>query len=378
MNENTKEKKRYILINIILLLIILTLMAYIYLMIKQNKETIITGYEYSTNIIVSTLKLEKSNAEKEAQNKENMYIDKNITNYEEYDFSKSNNNKYYYNQLNRDSKLIYDTIEANLNNMKSGTYKIKLPNNVAETLKANDGEKILDKNFQSAWDALSLDRVDMFFIDVSKINLNIQKRTYGDNVAYSLEINPIDSGGYLENGLTDEISVNTVLNQVKNARENIISSINGDTYSKILQAHDWIIDNLQYSPETQKESAYNLYGALIEKSAVCEGYAEAFKYILDELEIPCILVSGSATNTRGITENHEWNYVKIDEKWYAIDTTWDDPIVSGGGYITNTTKHKYFVQGSKIMNENHIPKGKFTESGQEFKYPELEKNSYKK
>ena len=198
MNENTKEKKRYILINIILLLIILTLMAYIYLMIKQNKEIIITGYEYSTNIIVSTLKLEKSNAEKEAQNKENMYIDKNITNYEEYDFSKSNNNKYYYNQLNGDSKLIYDTIEANLNNMKSGTYKIKLPNNVAETLKANDGEKILDKNFQSAWDALSLDRVDMFFIDVSKINLNIQKRTYGDNVAYSLEINPIDSGGYLE------------------------------------------------------------------------------------------------------------------------------------------------------------------------------------
>ena len=96
MNENTKEKKRYILINIILLLIILTLMAYIYLMIKQNKETIITGYEYSTNIIVSTLKVEKSNAEKEAQNKENMYIDKNITNYEEYDFSKSNNNKYYY------------------------------------------------------------------------------------------------------------------------------------------------------------------------------------------------------------------------------------------------------------------------------------------
>ena len=378
MNENTKEKKRYILINIILLLIILTLMAYIYLMIKQNKETIITGYEYSTNIIVSTLKLEKSNAEKEAQNKENMYIDKNITNYEEYDFSKSNNNKYYYNQLNGDSKLIYDTIEANLNNMKSGTYKIKLPNNVAETLKANDGEKILDKNFQSAWDALSLDRVDMFFIDVSKINLNIQKRTYGDNVAYSLEINPIDSGGYLENGLTDEISVNTVLNQVKNARENIISSINGDTYSKILQAHDWIIDNLQYSPETQKESAYNLYGALIEKSAVCEGYAEAFKYILDGLEIPCILVSGSATNTRGTTENHEWNYVKIDEKWYAIDTTWDDPIVSGGGYITNTTKHKYFLQGSKIMNENHISKGKFTESGQEFKYPELEKNSYKK
>ena len=207
-------------------------MAYIYLMIKQNKETIITGYEYSTNIIVSTLKVEKSNAEKEAQNKENMYIDKNITNYEEYDFSKSNNNKYYYNQLNGDSKLIYDTIEANLNNMKSGTYKIKLPNNVAETLKANDGEKILDKNFQSAWDALSLDRVDMFFIDGSKINLNIQKRTYGDNVAYSLEINPIDSGGYLENGLTDEISVNTVLKVTANIEDFKLSEISTTTQFK--------------------------------------------------------------------------------------------------------------------------------------------------
>ncbi len=382
MGKKTKEEKRYIIINIILLLIILTLIVYIYLLIKKNRETIITGYEYSVNVIVSTLEVEKNNTEviNASQNKESIVvtIDKDAQSNDEYDFNKINNNKYYYYQLDANAKLIYDAIEDNLNNMKSGLYQIKLPNSVADVLKYSNGDDLLDQSFQSAWDALSLDRVDMFFIDVSKINLNIKKTTYGNNVSYSLVIAPRDGSGYLEDGLTDEVSVNAVLNQVKNIRDNIVSYITGDTYNKVLQVHDWIIENLEYSSNIQNANVYNLYGALIEKSAVCEGYAESFKYILDEIGIPCILVSGRATNSEGLTENHEWNYVQIDGKWYTIDTTWDDPIVTGFGYVTNSTKHKYFLQGSKTINENHIAKGKITETGQEFVYPELEKNAYKK
>ena len=142
--------------------------------------------------------------------------------------------------------------------------------------------------------------------------------------------------------------------------------------------HDWIIENLEYSLDIQNENVYNLYGALIDRVAVCEGYAEALKYALDALEIPCILVSGTATNSNGTTESHAWNYVQIEGRWYAVDTTWDDPVVKGYGYISNSTKHKYFLQGAKTMNENHTTKGKFTETGQEFTYPELEKNAYQK
>ena len=76
MGKKTKEEKRYIIINIILLLIILTLIVYIYLLIKKNRETIITGYEYSVNVIVSTLEVEKNNTEviNASQNKESIVV----------------------------------------------------------------------------------------------------------------------------------------------------------------------------------------------------------------------------------------------------------------------------------------------------------------
>ncbi len=381
MAKKTKEEKMYILINAILLLISLTLITYIYLLIKDNKKPIIT--EYSSNAIESTLEIKKNNIETINSTGTTIPtikadIQNNIQNNEEYNFEEVINNKYYYNQLNDNAKLIYASIENNLNNMKTGTYKIKLANEVANVLKYDNGEEMLNKDFQSAWDALSLDRMDIFFIDVSKISLNIKKTTHLNNVTYSLAIVSEDETGYLKDGLTSKIDVNSILNQIKDNRDSIIRNVTGDKYSKVLQVHDWIIENLEYSLDIQNANTYNLYGALINKSAVCEGYAEAFKYILDELGIPCILVSGTATNSEGITENHAWNYVQIDEKWYAVDTTWDDPIVKGFGYVTNSVKHKYFLQGSKKMNENHTTRGNITETGQEFEYPELEKNEYKK
>lgn len=377
MAKKTKEEKMYILINAILLLISLTLITYIYLLIKDNKKPIIT--EYSSNAIESTLEIKKNNIETINSTGTTIpTIKADIQNNEEYNFEEVINNKYYYNQLNDNAKLIYASIENNLNNMKTGTYKIKLANEVANVLKYDNGEEMLNKDFQSAWDALSLDRMDIFFIDVSKISLNIKKTTHLNNVTYSLAIVSEDETGYLKDGLTSEIDVNSILNQIKDNRDSIIRNVTGDKYSKVLQVHDWIIENLEYSLDIQNANTYNLYGALINKSAVCEGYAEAFKYILDELGIPCILVSGTATNSEGITENHAWNYVQIDEKWYAVDTTWDDPIVKGFGYVTNSVKHKYFLQGSKKMNENHTTRGNITETGQEFEYPELEKNEYKK
>ena len=75
---------------------------------------------------------------------------------------------------------------------------------------------------------------------------------------------------------------------------------------------------------TKKNDIHNIYGALYNKKVVCEGYARTFKYILDGLGIENVLVSGTGTNSSGVTESHAWNYVKIDEKWYGVDVTWDD------------------------------------------------------
>lgn len=334
MGNSAKEKRQYIIINVLLILIVLLLGVYIYKVIQSNKQQIKVGYEQGVNV-VQQLQDEYINVEKvettENQNTMVVPIDENYENSKEYDFAYVKNNKYYYNQLDDTAKLIYDAIESNLSNMMSGNYEIKLSNQVASVLYENDGEKQLDTSFQSAWDALMLDRVDTFFI-----------------------------------------------NEIKETRDSIVKSLSGIDYNKIMHAHDWIINNLDYEQNITNNNVYNLYGALIEKSAVCEGYAETLKYILDEVDIPCVLVSGTATNSEGKTERHEWNYVQLYGKWYAIDSTWDDPVIKGTGYVSDSIKHRYFLVGSNEMNKNHFPNGQMTESGKKFVYPTIETEKYGK
>lgn len=381
MGNSAKEKRQYIIINVLLILIVLLLGVYIYKVIQSNKQQIKVGYEQGVNV-VQQLQDEYINVEKvettENQNTMVVPIDENYENSKEYDFAYVKNNKYYYNQLDDTAKLIYDAIESNLSNMMSGNYEIKLSNQVASVLYENDGEKQLDTSFQSAWDALMLDRVDTFFIDVTKINLKMRKTTYGKKVTYALSIAPADSNGYLANGIENKEKVHTILNEIKETRDSIVKSLSGIDYNKIMHAHDWIINNLDYEQNITNNNVYNLYGALIEKSAVCEGYAETLKYILDEVDIPCVLVSGTATNSEGKTERHEWNYVQLYGKWYAIDSTWDDPVIKETGYVSDSIKHRYFLVGSNEMNKNHFPNGQMTESGKKFVYPTIETEKYGK
>ena len=379
MENSAKEKRQYIIINVLLILIVLLLGVYIYKVIQSNKQQIKVGYEQGVNV-VQQLQDEYINVEKvETTENQDTMIVPIIDSYSgEYNFNVVTNNKYYYNQLDNTAKLIYDAIESNLSNMTSGNYEIKLSSQIADVLYEDYGENKLDTSFQSAWDALMLDRVDTFFIDVTKINLKMRKTTYGKKVTYALSIAPADSNGYLANGLESREKVHSILNEIKETRDNIVKSLNGIDYNKIRHAHDWIINNLQYEQNITNNNVYNLYGALIEKSAVCEGYAEALKYILDEADIPCVLVSGTATNSEGKTERHEWNYVQLYGKWYAIDSTWDDPVVKGTGYVSDSIKHRYFLVGSNEMNKNHFPNGQMTESGQKFVYPTIEIEKYGK
>lgn len=379
MGNSAKEKRQYIIINVLLILIVLLLGVYIYKVIQSNKQQIKVGYEQGVNV-VQQLQDEYINVEKvETTKNQDTMIVPIIDSYSgEYNFNVVTNNKYYYNQLDNTAKLIYDTIEGNLSNMTSGNYEIKLSSQIADVLYEDYGENKLDTSFQSAWDALMLDRVDTFFIDVTKINLKMRKTTYGKKVTYALSIAPADSNGYLANGLESKEKVDNILNEIKETRDNIVKRLNGIDYNKIMHAHDWIINNLQYEQNITNNNVYNLYGALIEKSAVCEGYAEALKYILDEVNIPCVLVSGTATNSEGKTERHEWNYVQLYGKWYAIDSTWDDPVIKGTGYVSDSIKHRYFLVGSNEMNKNHFPNGQMTESGQKFAYPTIETEKYGK
>lgn len=139
---------------------------------------------------------------------------------------------------------------------------------------------------------------------------------------------------------------------------------------KIKVVNEWMIDNLSYENIEGNNNKYNLYGAIVETKVVCEGYARMFKYIMDGLNIPCILVSGIATNSEGETELHAWNYVELNGQWYAVDVTWNDPVVIGEGELTESQKSKYLLKGKSFL-DNHKEDGMISENSMKFIYPKL-------
>ena len=66
----------------------------------------------------------------------------------------------------------------------------------------------------------------------------------------------------------------------------------------------------------------------------------------------------------------------LNNEWFHIDVTWDDPIVIGGGKASRNSKYKYFLKGYDTMDKDHMSIGQFTDGGMEFTYPELSQNDY--
>ena len=98
-----------------------------------------------------------------------------------------------------------------------------------------------------------------------------------------------------------------------------LSGITNDMsqYEIELYLHDYLVNNVKYVNGTSNTN--NAYGALVNGQAVCEGYADAFQYLLTQAGISSCVVTGTSKG-----EGHAWNLVKIDGEYYYVDVTWDD------------------------------------------------------
>ena len=295
------------------------------------------------------------------------------------DYSTSTTNKYFYNQLNSYQKIIYNALEKNKENMKTGTYEINLGTEFSNVLSQENGLKILGDYYQTAVEAYTYDNPDVFYIDFQKLYLSTEtttRTTYkGVTKTYKVLINAGNNESYLKDGFTTE-SVDNALNKMERIKSYFIQNKSDNNYQNIKNIHDYLVESIDYDESISEENIYDIYGALINKKCVCEGYAKAFKYLLDGINIPCIVVSGEGTNSQGNTENHAWNYVELNGNWYAVDCTWDDPILVGGAILTNSIKYQYFLKGTEVFNKNHVPNGQFTEGGKIFEYPNLSASDY--
>ena len=292
------------------------------------------------------------------------------------DYSSVTVDKYFYNQLEEPSKTIYKALESNKENMKSGTYRIELGNSFSDILNTTNGQDELGDYYQSAIEAYTYDNPDIFYLSPNKMYLNIETITSSSGVSYNVYINNGNENNYFTDEFSSEEQVQSAISQVEQVKNSIVSRRTGNTYEDIKMVHDYLVDSMEYDTTISRNNIYDVYGALVNKVAVCEGYARSFKYILDEMGIPCVLVIGTGTNSRGETERHAWNYVQLQGIWYAVDSTWDDPVVVGGGTVSQSSKYKYFLKGSSEFYSDHTPSGQFTPGGKEFTYPSLSSSSF--
>ena len=143
---------------------------------------------------------------------------------------------------------------------------------------------------------------------------------------------------------------------ILNACKDIITSRTNDKmsdYEKELAIHDWIIDWAKYDPDALSNSPNakpdpdndNPYGLLHGKRAICSGFTSTFQLFMDMLNVRCISVQGSSGTER---EDHAWNMVQIEGKWYCVDVTWNSP---SGIIFTRSVRHTYFNVSSDFMRK---------------------------
>ncbi len=113
--------------------------------------------------------------------------------------------------------------------------------------------------------------------------------------------------------------------------------------------HDYLATHNEYDMRLYSGNLPALsrtsYGALVNRTSVCSGYALAYQHLMEDAGIPCEYVTGMTT--RG---SHAWNIVQIDGEWYHVDVTWDDPTPNREGYV----RYKYFLKSDKAMSRDHI------------------------
>ena len=286
--------------------------------------------------------------------------------------------RYLYHQLDDTAKTIYSKLYQNRENLKTGTYKVEFGNTFSSLLSEDGGEDKLKKEYQSAIEALLYDNPEIFYLEATNMYINIEKITRITGVKYNVYIDNGHKTSYLAEGFYSKEDVDMAENAIEQVKNEIVSLTTGKTdYEKIKFVHDYLIDNIEYDTSILEDNIYNIYGALVSKKCVCEGYAKSFQYLMNTLGIDTAIVIGTATNSNNETENHAWNYVSLDGNWYAIDVTWDDPIIIGGGKLSNKSRYQYFLKGASSFYQNHIETNTFTQGGQSFEYPTLSIYDYK-
>ena len=138
---------------------------------------------------------------------------------------------------------------------------------------------------------------------------NINIKTKGDKITVKI------------NKAYNEKQIEYINNYIDNFINNNIDD-SMSNYDKIKLFHDYVVNNTVYD-ENNKSTSYSSYAydLITTGKSICGGYSDIMSIYLNKLGL---------LNYKITSPNHVWNFVNLDNTWYHIDVTWDDPVASDG------------------------------------------------
>lgn len=105
-------------------------------------------------------------------------------------------------------------------------------------------------------------------------------------------------------------------------------------YEREVAIHDYLVGHVTYDYEacaslertghtSSRPEAFNVIGVLRDQKAVCEGISKTFKLLCDACRVKCFVVIGRGMEQAPDKPGHSWNMVKLDDRPYHVDATWD-------------------------------------------------------
>ena len=147
----------------------------------------------------------------------------------------------------------------------------------------------------------------------------------------------IDKFMYFQETTETEEETQMVKHEVKKIVDEL-NIRNIDRYTQIQKINDWIRENVKYD-DTNNMYLRSSYDALFEGRTVCTGYSMLFYRFMEELQVPCDIVS---CYIKSSAIPHCINSVEMEDGyWYFVDAT---NVPSDAGL---------FLSGTKRANSNY-------------------------
>lgn len=184
--------------------------------------------------------------------------------------------------------------------------------------------------------------------DYNRFQIDSLTKTADVRTIYELEVLPCGMKPIFADSATD---AKAVYEQARSILREIVDD-GMDDYAKVAAIYAWLAENITYdrvavTSSAAIYSAYTIKGALIDRIAVCDGYASAFRLFCQIEGIRAEEVTGIC-NQQGTVSGHAWNKVWIGGAVYGIDSTWARP--AGSEFIT---LQYLFVSEKELYLQKH-------------------------